>query len=324
MFVFFFPYTRMEMCKAQKRRFPLVFSSDFCKYNKRKRNEFEQNKTNNTKRVKRNGLWNERAPPYTQSNWRHWFSILCQIQKKNKKKTIHVFLKSYSNPFSWKGISAHGINLIVFLMLFRQISLLSTPLFLHTFIFPSKNTKKPKLLSWNKNKQKSWFFFSSVMIQLSHRIFHVYFRCYRRLSSAHFQQQMYSAGLNGRKSSCAYWFCVRKEERERVPNLNFIDDSLSCWRKQMTYWRVATSASEHAAAAPFFSLSTSYYMSMNAPLGCRDCVGLSLVDTSSCICLYNVIPSKPWLLPAVAQVLRRRHVIDISRWKAFIFKSLRG
>lgn len=137
----------MEMYKAQKRRFPLVFSSDFCKYNKRKRNEFEQNKTNNTKRVKRNGLWNERAPIYLPTHNRIEdidFQFFARFKRKQKIYTC--FSQIIFQPFQLKGHKCSRNKFDRFLMLFRQISLSSTPLFFHTFIFPSTNIKKPKLL----------------------------------------------------------------------------------------------------------------------------------------------------------------------------------
>lgn len=103
------------------------------------------------------------------------------------------------------------------------------------------------------------------------------------------------SAVQERKSSCAYWFCVPKE---KVSNLNFIDDSLSCWRKQMTYWHAATSAT--AAAASLFIPSLP---GMSASI--VGCFRVSVYMPLQC----HAIIRSPSL---VAQVLRR-HVIDIGR-----------
>jgi hypothetical protein len=85
--------------------------------------------------------------------------------------------------------------------------------------------------------------------------------------------------------------------------LNFIDDSLSCWRKEMTCWHAATSATAAASLFFFFFLHFLVWARL-------DCWLVSIRTPP----LYNVsMPSTVQLLP-VAQVLRR-HVIDIGRSK---------
>ena len=206
-------------------------------------------------------------------------------------------------------------------MLFRQISLLSTPLFFHTFIFPSTNkkTNKTKSFSWNKNKQKSRFFFPwwSSLATGS-------FMC-TFVAIDDSQALIFSGRCTAVLLALLVWTeenqvalidfaCEKKREspelelhRRLFVLLTKADDILA--PGHISIWTCCCCSFLFSQHFLLYEYERSSWLS-------RLCWVVFGRYVAARICLYNVIPSKPWLLP-VAQVFKR-HVIDIGRRKAFI------
>lgn len=140
------------------------------------------------------------------------------------------------------------------------------------------------------------------MIQLSHRIFYVG----GYIKELDFQALIFTTWYTLSLTPCSartkiklrlLILLARKEsrERERGSNLNFIDDSLSCWRKEMTCcWHAATSATAAAASASLFfsSFFTSWYESRMVVWSRLDCWLVS-ISTPPLQCQHAINRTAP-------------------------------